>query len=480
MTDGGDNQQMLIPVHVGFNGPAKAPPPVLGSGGGGRFVTPRRDILLLAADFDWVAHGITPRWIGMESGDCLAAIEPSIFHQHGGDELKRFLTGAASRGETAVLVATVGNANDDRTRGVFGEEGTTLLLGDAPEYIYGVRAPERTAISLAAGVGGLERDLGLRLQRRSPDAPWWELSLNGTSTVTAYGPGEQTRPSGTLQPILIDAVGKPVVAVWLSERRDQRWYLVPDQADWDSILDWLTAQALPRFVPAALQRLRWPLLRDPELMTAAESAAEEALADLEEQLARRRAALQEDLDRARAAADPIRDGLLYGIGQTLEQAIAAVLTDAGISVTALDAALGDTASADLLAEWDGRRRLVEVKSSKGNASETLMGRLENHLRNWPAPGRDNVEGGVLVVNHQHGLPPSQRTEAVYSRPEFLRNLPAPVISTRQLFDWWRLGDRVGVRNAIFPTNATATTTAAPTDTGDANEPVRRRRWLGGS
>jgi hypothetical protein len=75
----------------------------------------------------------------------------------------------------------------------------------------------------------------------------------------------------------------------------------------------------------------------------------------------------------------------------------------------LDAALDDTSSADLLAELDGRRRLIEVKSSSGNAPESLIGRLENHLRNWQAPGRDEVEGGVLIVNHQHRRSPSAQS-----------------------------------------------------------------------
>jgi hypothetical protein len=133
-----------------------------------------------------------------------------------------------------------------------------------------------------------------------------------------------------LQPILLDALGQPVAAVWISEAGDQRRYLVPDQADWDSIVGWLTTQAIPEFVPAAVQRLRSPLLRDPELMTVAESAAEDGLRALDQEFAGRRAALREALEEARAQADPIRDGLLYGTGKQLEQTVGAVLRDAGI------------------------------------------------------------------------------------------------------------------------------------------------------
>jgi hypothetical protein len=241
---------------------------------------------------------------------------------------------------------------------------------------------------------------------------------------------------------------------------------------------------MPEFVPEALRRLRSPLLRDPELMTVAESAAEDGLQALVQEFERRSTALREALEEARARADPIRDGLLYGTGKRLEQAVGAALSDAGITIVDVDAALDDTSSADLLAELDGRRRLIEVKSASGNAPESLMGRLENHLRNWPAPGRDEVEGGVLIVNHQHRRSPSARSASVYDRPEFLRNLTVPVISTMQLFDWWRLGEWASIRHAVFPasTPARAASEANPArpGPGESAEPRQRRRWGAGA
>ena len=152
-----------------------------------------------------------------------------------------------------------------------------------------------------------------------------------------------------------------------------------------------------------------------------------------------------------------------------------VLTDAGITVADLDAVLGDTSSADLLGELDTRRRLIEVKSASGNAGEKLMGQLENHLRNWPPPGQDPVEGGVLIVNHQHRLPPAERSEAVYDRPDFLRNLTAPVISTRQLYDWWRSAAWDQIRDAIFPSTTAAVDAPSVPDPARA-EAARRPRW----
>ena len=279
MSIGYDSPDTLIPVHVGLRQPSFAPP-VLGSGGaGGGFAEAPRDNPLLELDFDWAAHGVRPRWIGMESSDCPAALEPSIYHERGGDELRRFLAGAANRGEIAVLIATMGNVNDDRPRGIL-RAGTChghparrqRVLSSAPA------PPSGLPISLAPGVEGPDRDLGLRLQRRPADAPWWSLSLHGMQTATAYGRHRSSPADGSLA---ADsgrrAWGQPVVAVWISDSGDQRWYLVPDQADWGSILDWLTTQALPEYAPAILRRLRSPLLRDADLLTLAESEAQEAL-----------------------------------------------------------------------------------------------------------------------------------------------------------------------------------------------------------
>ncbi len=53
------------------------------------------------------------------------------------------------------------------------------------------------------------------------------------------GPPTRYEPTGELQPILLDGLNQPVVAVWSSAEGDQRWYIVPDVCDWDSILDWL-------------------------------------------------------------------------------------------------------------------------------------------------------------------------------------------------------------------------------------------------
>ncbi len=65
---------------------------------------------------DWDGHGLQPRWLGMETSDCAVALKPSIFHGSGADELDRFLDGARRRGELALVVAVIGDADDDRAR----------------------------------------------------------------------------------------------------------------------------------------------------------------------------------------------------------------------------------------------------------------------------------------------------------------------------------------------------------------------------
>jgi len=79
-------------------------------------------------------------------------------------------------------------------------------------------------------------------------------------------------------------------------------------------------------------------------------------------------------------------------------------------VTSLDGLFGKTVSADLLVEYHGRRRLVEVKSATGNAAESLVSGARKHLDTWPALRPDlDVGGIVLIVNHQTNTHPGDRS-----------------------------------------------------------------------
>jgi hypothetical protein len=107
-------------------------------------------------------------------------------------------------------------------------------------------------------------------------------------------------------------------------------------------------------------------------------------------------------------------------------------------------------NADLLLEYLRRRRLIEVKSASGNAPERLVETTRKHLDTWPALRPDlEVEGIVLIVNHQTSSHPGGRSAEVYTRAEFGESLTFPVTTTLQLFHAWRRGDLGAIRAAVF-------------------------------
>src|SRR5262245_35495359 len=99
----------LVPVHVGQPAPGSEADQRLRARAarsdqwGHREPAPR-----VPGDLDWASHGLRPRWLGEETSDCAVAIEPGFFHSSGADERKRFLAGAARRGETALVVSLIG------------------------------------------------------------------------------------------------------------------------------------------------------------------------------------------------------------------------------------------------------------------------------------------------------------------------------------------------------------------------------------
>jgi hypothetical protein len=436
---------------------------------------------LVASTIDWQGLGVHPRWLGQESSDCAAALEPGYFHSSGANERDRFLAGARSRGETALVVCTIGDAQTERPRRVLATADTSLLLPSQHHTtVSGVRLPAGTALRLAEGLSRADRDLALRLKDRLSAA--WSLTLS--SPRGFLGGGEEyvtDGPDGRLEPILLDPLGDPVVAVWTRDGSDERWYIVPDGADWNALIDWLVRQALPAYVPDALRRVRAATFVDPDLLTSAEAQARSALDDLEERYAREKQAREQELSQAQEQARPVREGLLYETGQKVVDAVSRVLRDAGFAVTDLDQELG-TKSADLLASVGPETRLIEVKSASGHPKEEFVGDLERHLTTWPAlkPGLP-VGGGALIVNHQNRLPPHERAAQVYTRPEFVATLRLPVLSSRQLFDWWRTGDWDAIRTTVLG-STTSSLNAPPSQPPStpvvSPQPatIRKSRW----
>jgi hypothetical protein len=478
MTASGSRPWSLVPVHIGQPAPipeqvteATARTDALGSGRPARH---QRPFAPVDPGIEWQQHGVEPRWLEMETSDCAAALDPSIFHGHGADEFERFLAGTRSRQETALVIATIGEAEDSSPRSVLSRYDASVSLPGFQGAISGRRLPAGTQRALAPELSPPDRDLGLRLLNRPPEAPWWALTLSSLTHVPGAGGASVIyAPKGELHPILVDPLGDPVVAAWTPQAGDQRWYIIPDATDWNGVVDWLIHQALPAYVPDALRRARSPHFVDPDLQTQAELRARQALADMAVRHAEEKARLEAGLQRAQAAAEGIRYGLLYGTGKELVDAVDAVLKDAGLTTVNLDDELGQTRSADLLATFRLQRRLVEIKSASGNAAEALVGDLQRHLATWPElRPQEPVGGGVLIVNHQYKLEPDQRSFQVYSRPEFVAALTVPVISTHTLFDWWRVSDWKSIRDAILGSGDPADRIAAsPPEAGRPPTPV---------
>jgi len=327
---------MLVPVHVGHRRPDFGDQP------DGDQARPRRrdwtQVRVSALDkvaIDWAHHEIEPRWIGSEAADCAAALQPSIFHSSGAEERRRFLAGAAGRGETALVVSMLGFTEDDTPRSVMQSSyGDSIYPGTGMDtVVYGTRLPLRTRVELTPNLTPTDQDLGKRLLNRPTDAPWWSLELSGsTSYPGAGGPPTTTSPIGQLQPILVDPLGKPLVAVWVAPDQRTRWYVIPDDIDWNVVLDWLVHRAIPSYVPEAARRHRSSSFVDPDLLTPDEHKGRQALADMEARHAEERRELEEALAEARRDAETIRDGLFYGTGSDLVQAVEAVLVAAGFEV----------------------------------------------------------------------------------------------------------------------------------------------------
>lgn len=112
-----------------------------------------------------------------------------------------------------------------------------------------------------------------------------------------------------------------------------------------------------------------------------------------------------------------------------------------------------------------------------------MNHLQRHLTTWPQLRPDQpVTGGVLIVNHQHRLHPSERAADVYSRPESVASLSVTVLSTMELFHWWRTADWAAIRTAVLGAGPPqAATVAVPVAAAaiPATPPSRWPRWRPG-
>lgn len=438
------------------------------------------------SNLDWGAFGFEPRWVGFDTADCTVALQPSHFSGQGADEFDRFRQGAERRGETALVISPIGSTEDEpsNVHNIFGPHVDSVSIGQTYTSIDGQRIGKGARVRGAGDLGDADGHLALRLLSCNPAPTWRSLSLRGTVLGSVHG-REQHAPEGTLLPILETELGEPVVAVWLSPNGGERRYVVPVETPWTLLLPWLSEQALPEFVPGAMRRARRPLASDEDLMTRRERDALAALTVLEVDYSSRRGELELQLEDAQNAAVAIRQGLVYGTGQQLVDAVRSVFESAGIEVVNLDEKFGDTKNADLLCAYGGRSRLVEVKSASGSAPERAYQDLLRHLREWPLlPGATPVDGGALVMSHDLRMVPLERRLTPYARPEFLSAQNEPVISALQLLAVWRDEDVEAIHQLLFGSSAAPGANSAGqggvviTDVDSARTSPVRRRWFG--
>jgi hypothetical protein len=424
--------------------------------------------------------------VGFDTADCAVALQPNVYSGQGADEFARFRQGAEARGETALVISPIGEieSGSRNVYNVFGPPGGSVSIGQTYTSIDGRMIGKGARVRAATDLSDADGQLALRLLSATPAPTWQSLSLSGSVLESVYG-REERPPEGTLLPILETELGEPVVAVWISPDGVERRYVVPVETPWKLLLPWLLEQALPAFVPGAMRRARRPLASDQDLMTRRERDAHAALSALEVDYAARRVELERRLGGAQDAAVLTREGLLYGTGQQLVNAVRSVFESAGIEVVDLDEKLGDTKNADLLCTYGDRSRLVEVKSANGSAPERAYQDLIRHLREWPnLPGATPIDGGALVISHDLRTIPRERNPAPYTRPEFLSAQTEPVISALELFAAWREEDAGVIRDLLFGLNAAPVAEAkkqggvAVADLDTAAPGSARRRWFG--
>jgi len=108
--------------------------------------------------------------------------------------------------------------------------------------------------------------------------------------------------------------------------------------------------------------------------------------------------------------------------------------------------------------------------------------LLRHVREWPyLPNSCPIDGGALIVNHQHRLVPSERSREPYSRPEFLAAASEPIVPSLMLLDYWREEDFQEIRRTLFPGNNTDLSETnvqhpIPDSAADSAADASRKKW----
>jgi hypothetical protein len=157
---------------------------------GGRGLRPG----ITSEQIPWENLGLTPRWLGEDSSNAVAAIEPSRFHNRGVKEWDRFLAGTRSRGEIALVISMIGHPRHESIVSFAGvlsgiTESVHLLgAGQGFDSVGGSRTPLAAVPEPAEDLGRADRDLALRLaDTRDPSLDWWALSRGRSRSFQGMG-----------------------------------------------------------------------------------------------------------------------------------------------------------------------------------------------------------------------------------------------------------------------------------------------------
>jgi hypothetical protein len=174
---------------------------------------------LTSESINWDELGMAPRWVGDDTSECVAAIQPKNTLNRGSAEWARFLNGVQQRSEIALVISMVGGSEE--RSGSFG--GPTAHV-DLPAAVFSSVGGPRIALASPPkapdGLGQADRDLALRvanIRQRDSSSHWWSLHLSGAYIEPGGGgPGQNMGPTGTFTPLLTSAAGEDVAGVWVS------------------------------------------------------------------------------------------------------------------------------------------------------------------------------------------------------------------------------------------------------------------------